>query len=106
MSKSSITIRDDGNDDDAGSSGASVETRTGGSGSEREWFGVGAAGSVGADHRVLNGKRSVSPDTALRLARYFGNSARFWANLQTAYDLAVAERESGARISVEVAPAA
>jgi addiction module HigA family antidote len=55
---------------------------------------------------ILNGKRSVSPDTALRLARYFGNSARFWANLQTGYDLAMAERESGARISVEVVPAA
>jgi addiction module HigA family antidote len=55
---------------------------------------------------ILNGTRGVSPDTALRLARYFGNSARFWANLQTAYDLATAERESGERISVEVAPAA
>jgi len=51
---------------------------------------------------ILNGKRSVSPDTALRLGRYFGNSPRFWANLQTAYDLAVAEREVGERISSEV----
>ena len=55
---------------------------------------------------TLNGKRSLSPDTALRLGRYFGNSPRFWANLQTAYDLAVAEREVGERIVLEVrAPA-
>jgi addiction module HigA family antidote len=51
---------------------------------------------------ILNGKRSLSPDTALRLGRYFGNSPRFWANLQTAYDLAVAERDVGARIVLEV----
>jgi len=51
---------------------------------------------------VLNGKRGVSPDTALRLGRYFGNSARFWLNLQTAYELAVAEREIGAQVASEV----
>ncbi len=51
---------------------------------------------------ILNGKRGVSPDTALRLARYFGNSARFWLALQTAYELAVAEREIGDRIAREV----
>jgi addiction module HigA family antidote len=51
---------------------------------------------------ILNGKRSLSPDTALRLGRYFGNSPRFWANLQTAYDLAVADREVGERIASEV----
>jgi len=53
---------------------------------------------------ILNGKRGVSPDTALRLGRYFGNSARFWLNLQTAYELALAERELGARIASEVKP--
>ena len=36
---------------------------------------------------ILNGERDVSPETAMRLARYFGASARFWLNLQTAYDL-------------------
>ncbi|MGL4637793.1 MAG: HigA family addiction module antitoxin [Beijerinckiaceae bacterium] len=41
---------------------------------------------------ILNGKRGISPETALRLARFFGNSARFWLNLQTAYELAVAEK--------------
>ena len=51
---------------------------------------------------ILNGQRAISPDTALRLARYFGNSARFWMNLQTQYDLAVAERVLGERIEAEV----
>jgi addiction module HigA family antidote len=55
---------------------------------------------------ILNGKRGVSPETAMRLARYFGNSARFWLNLQTAYELAVAEGELGERIALEVTPAA
>ncbi len=47
-------------------------------------------------------KRAISPDTALRLARYFGNSAQFWMNLQTRYDLTVAERALGDRIEAEV----
>ncbi len=55
---------------------------------------------------ILNGKRAISPDTALRLARYFGNSAQFWMNLQTRYDLIVAERELGKRIKAEVDNAA
>jgi addiction module HigA family antidote len=55
---------------------------------------------------ILNGKRGISADTALRLARFFGNSARFWLNLQTAYELSIAEREIGARITEEVRPAA
>jgi addiction module HigA family antidote len=54
---------------------------------------------------ILNGKRGVSPETAMRLARYFGNSARFWLNLQTAYELAIAEAELGERIASEVTPA-
>ena len=54
---------------------------------------------------ILNGKRGVSPETAMRLARYFGNSARFWLNLQTDYELAVAEGELGERIASEVTPA-
>jgi addiction module HigA family antidote len=55
---------------------------------------------------ILNGKRGISPETAMRLARYFGNSARFWLNLQTTYELGVAEAEFGQRIVAEVAPAA
>ena len=54
---------------------------------------------------IVNAKRGISPDTALRLARYFGNGARFWLNLQTAYELAVAEREVGDRIRDEIQPA-
>ena len=54
---------------------------------------------------ILNGKRGVSPETALRLARYFGNSPRFWLNLQLRFDLAVAERDLGARIAAEVSGA-
>ncbi|MBI1980439.1 MAG: HigA family addiction module antidote protein [Methylocystis sp.] len=53
---------------------------------------------------ILNGKRGVSPETALRLGRYFGNGPRFWLNLQTAYELAIAEAEIGARIIAEVQP--
>ena len=54
---------------------------------------------------ILNEKRGVSPETALRLGRYFGNSPRFWLNLQTAFELARAESEIGSRIAAEVAPA-
>ena len=43
---------------------------------------------------VLAGKRSITADTALRLSRYFGNSAQFWLNLQTHYDLRQAENEN------------
>jgi antitoxin HigA-1 len=55
---------------------------------------------------ILNGKRAISADTALRLARHFGTSAQFWLNLQTRYDLTVAERDHGARIAAEVDHAA
>jgi antitoxin HigA-1 len=53
---------------------------------------------------ILNGQRGVSPETALRLGRFFGNSPRFWLNLQTAYELAVAEREIGCKVAEEVRP--
>lgn len=53
---------------------------------------------------ILNGKRGITPETALRLARFFGNNARFWLNLQTAFELAIAEREIGAKIVKEVTP--
>jgi addiction module HigA family antidote len=51
---------------------------------------------------ILNGKRAITPETALRLGRYFGNNAQFWMNLQIRYDLTVAEREVGERITAEV----
>ena len=40
-------------------------------------------------NEIVHGKRRITADTALRLARYFGNSAQFWINLQTRYDLEV-----------------
>lgn len=55
---------------------------------------------------ILNGKRAITPETALRLSRYFGNSAQFWMNLQTRYDLVMTEREIGERIEAEVEHAA
>src|SRR4051812_15296579 len=54
---------------------------------------------------ILNGRRSISADTAVRLSRYFGNSAQFWLDLQSQYDIAVIEREKGADISRRVRPA-
>jgi len=55
---------------------------------------------------ILNGKRAITPETALRLARYFGNSPQFWMNLQTSYELQVAERTIGERVTAEVDAAA
>lgn len=49
-------------------------------------------------------RRGVTPDTALRLARYFGGDAQSWLNLQQAYDLKLAENELGARIVDEIVP--
>ena len=54
---------------------------------------------------IVRERRGVSADTALRLARYFGGDARSWLNLQTAYDLRVAEIKSGKRIAREIKPA-
>jgi addiction module HigA family antidote len=53
---------------------------------------------------VVRERRSVTPDTALRLARYFGTTPQFWLNLQTAFDLRKAEAELGTKISAEVRP--
>ena len=55
---------------------------------------------------ILNGKRAISAETALRLGRYFGNDPQFWINLQAQYDLALATREVGARVRREVQQAA
>ena len=53
---------------------------------------------------VVLGRRAVTTDTALRLGRYFGTTPEFWINLQTRYDLDVAERTIRARIEQEVEP--
>ena len=55
---------------------------------------------------ILNGTRSITADTALRLARYFGTTAEFWLNLQKNFVLRVARREAGTRIQQEVSPRA
>ncbi|MBP9035347.1 MAG: HigA family addiction module antidote protein [Pseudomonadales bacterium] len=55
---------------------------------------------------IVRERRGVSADTALRLARYFVGDAQSWLNLQTAYDLRVAEIESGKEIARAVAPRA
>lgn len=51
---------------------------------------------------IVAGNRAISPETALRLGRFFATGAVFWLNLQSQYDLAVAEAELGKRIAAEV----
>jgi addiction module HigA family antidote len=53
---------------------------------------------------IVNARRSITADTALRLARYFSTTAEFWVNLQSAYDLDVATRASAKRIKRDVHP--
>jgi antitoxin HigA-1 len=53
---------------------------------------------------IVHERRGITPDTALRVARYFDTSARFWLNLQSAYDLEVAEDELSRNIEREVRP--
>jgi addiction module HigA family antidote len=55
---------------------------------------------------IVKGERSVTADTALRLARFFGTSPEFWMNLQAMYDLTKARRESGGKIQRDVRPRA
>lgn len=54
---------------------------------------------------IVRGKRALTAETALRLGRYFGTGAKFWVDLQAAYDLAIAERDHGATVDREVDPA-
>jgi addiction module HigA family antidote len=53
-------------------------------------------------NEIVRGSRAVSADTALRLARYFGTSERFWLNLQARYDLEVEKDRLGNRLQREV----
>jgi antitoxin HigA-1 len=53
---------------------------------------------------IVRGKRAITADTALRLARYFGNEPAFWMNLQRDYDVGVAEQQSGSQIARDVRP--
>ena len=53
-------------------------------------------------NEIVHGTRAVTADTALRLARYFGNSARFWLSLQAAYELDIQRDRLGTRLDEEV----
>jgi addiction module HigA family antidote len=57
-------------------------------------------------NEIVHGKRAITADTALRLARYFGTTDRFWLNLQARYDLEVAKDRLGDRLDREVTAAA
>ena len=56
--------------------------------------------------QILNGKRGITAETALRMAHYFGNSPEFWMNLQSKFELAIAERDLGSKVKSEVEQAA
>jgi addiction module HigA family antidote len=53
-------------------------------------------------NEIIHGKRAISADTALRLGRFFGNSPRFWLNVQSAYDLAVGADRLGDKLVRDV----
>jgi antitoxin HigA-1 len=53
---------------------------------------------------ILNGKRAITADTAMRLGRFFGTSAEMWINLQARYDLHVAEDKLSGKVAEEVRP--
>jgi addiction module HigA family antidote len=61
------------------------------------------ANRIGA---IVNGKRAVTADTALRLPRFFGNSPEFWMNLQAMHDLTKTKAETGKQIERDVSPRA
>jgi addiction module HigA family antidote len=53
---------------------------------------------------IVNEKRGITADTALRLSRYFGTTSRFWMNMQASWELEVAEDELGRAVRREVSP--
>jgi addiction module HigA family antidote len=55
---------------------------------------------------IIAGKRGISPETALRLGRFFGNEPEFWLSMQASYDLAMLRKQMGERIAAEVEAAA
>lgn len=55
-------------------------------------------------NEIVREQRGITPDTALRLTRYFGGDARSWMNMQVTYDLKVAQRDLCERIAAEVVP--
>ncbi|PUA29191.1 MAG: addiction module antidote protein, HigA family [Cellvibrio sp. 79] len=57
-------------------------------------------------HEIVNERRAITADTALRLAYYFGGDAQSWLNLQSTYDLKLIELERGAEIKKQISPRA
>ena len=54
--------------------------------------------------QIISGKRGISPDTSLRLSRYFGFSAEYWLNMQAQYDLEIIRRQSLRQIEKQIKP--
>ena len=54
--------------------------------------------------KIIKGNRAISPDTALRLARYFNMTAEFWMNAQTGYELTLAREQFGVSIEKNITP--
>lgn len=57
-------------------------------------------------NEIVRERRGITPDTAMRLVRYFGGDAKSWLNLQMAYDLKVAEEEKSSEINRSISPMA
>ena len=55
---------------------------------------------------IVRERRAITPETALRLSRCFGTSPEFWMDLQTAFDLKTAAKDSGGKIEAEISPRA
>jgi antitoxin HigA-1 len=64
-----------------------------------------AIGVPGRITDILNGRRSISADTAVRLGRYFGNRPQFWMDLRAQHDIAVVERDRGREVARRIQPA-
>jgi antitoxin HigA-1 len=62
--------------------------------------------SLSRTSELVNGKRAITAETALRLARYFGTTPQYWMNLQTRYDLETAQDRWANRIRTEIRPLA
>ena len=62
--------------------------------------------SLSRTSELVNGKRAITAETALRLARYFGTTPQYWMNLQARYELEVAQDQWAKRIRTEVQPLA
>jgi addiction module HigA family antidote len=59
-------------------------------------------GTQAACNDIVRERRAVTPDTVLRLSRYFGTSPEFWMDLQTAFDLKTAAEDAGGKIEAEI----